>query len=962
MVKGKAKATTVNLAIPLVLANLEQFRKVKLKERASLCSGLKCSGFGVHGNGVYNKNGGLIGHVNSQVNRVFSINCTKIIKDQRNNQKFCCNCNSIRYYIQQDAEEYKPIVEDKKPTYDLLVQIEKCIESGKISENSACYKFLLGIFEAISKASAPNGLRYNKFVSAIFLVIFRIGKPKLIHFLHGAGWGSDKFVLNGIFPCPSVSTLETWSSKEKIKEGFSSIVFDAIISQFKNVCKDDTLYIGMTTDEMQINKGLVLDRKGNILGFPNYKSPEMFEERDSIVFIQPENEIDIVEQNIVNLEVQPIEEEGFNIEEDDKYYYNFIRVNTPKEKNVPADKIVVFFLVLHNGKGKKVRKFCAYFPILSRGHNAQVNGALFLQGILALSKTLKKYPSIRFSTVTMDGDSSHRKMFTGSKNAIFPVNLDTGSFWCPFIHQQCYYFQDPEHIIKRIRNNIFKSRDPNMFLLNKGQVISWQLLLILVMNDEQKPMRNTLLRTEDVILNDKTKMKTTYANNITKSNVRQQLQETFGSDANTFCELLEAMNDFLFVFRHWMPLGLDKESRITKIEKVKQFFYNWKHESQTDIKKNLGINHKTKLNPGLFNDILITITSFLSFYQEAKGNNITIIPRTISQNPVENIFCLIRQFSGGIRNPSIREVVGAISGIVHTERIGIISKSTSYEVDSDSQWFNNLDSSVFEERNKFLSTLEINKNKKIYFEPNQLMTKEDYLTPIKRISASIMKKKRFEMKRGSSILEHIIFWMISVLKPNIIQQDLLSQLQQEAKTLFNNKFNEELCISNKYHKTILFDKVLQHMSKICVVEYMYNKRLGISPGNAPFRDSVNSKITNSVQPNIINLKSCTPENFVKATQVKSIRKEEKVFISPQVPSQEPLHLNSTPKMSKTPSIPKNSKTPTINTPAMGSFSKQFPPHAKPIPISFSPLPKPVVSSSIFDAAPFSCNIFFFYTI
>ena len=101
-------------------------------------------------------------------------------------------------------------------------------------------------------------------------------------------------------------------------------------------------------------------------------------------------------------------------------------------------------------------------------------------------------------------------MFTGSKNAIFPVNLDTGSFWCPFIHQQCYYFQDPEHIIKRIRNNIFKSRDPNMFLLNKGQVISWQLLLILVMNDEQKPMRNTLLRTEDVILNDKTKMKTTY--------------------------------------------------------------------------------------------------------------------------------------------------------------------------------------------------------------------------------------------------------------------------------------------------------------------------------------------------------------------------------------------------------------------------------------------------------------------
>jgi hypothetical protein len=135
-------------------------------------------------------------------------------------------------------------------------------------------------------------------------------------------------------------------------------------------------------------------------------------------------------------------------------------------------------LNLHNSNGKRFRKFVAYFPIFHAGHTAKANLTLLLQGMLAMKKAMvivesAKLVRVRFCSVVMDGDSSHRPMFTNLKS---PLKLVDGQsyFECPFIRQKTFYLQDPEHLIKRFRNGLYKSlQDPTAVWFLHGGFISW---------------------------------------------------------------------------------------------------------------------------------------------------------------------------------------------------------------------------------------------------------------------------------------------------------------------------------------------------------------------------------------------------------------------------------------------------------------------------------------------------------
>lgn len=806
-----------------------------------------------------------IAAVNSKYNRIFSFDCEIAFKYNKK-LYYCKSCKGLEYHL----NELKKVEEDNEEPKEkpkLITVLEECMKNNKLAEDSACYKFLTGVFEAIASAKKPCGFRYDPFVTYIFVILFQIGKQKLFRFLRGSGWNKD-CCFTGIFPVPTVASIQNWKRNSDVKPGFSCFTFDNIISQFEDVCKDGKLYIGMTLDEMHINKGLVLDRSGKIIGFPQYKSKEMVDNLESIFFVHPDDKE--IQRLLLNdntmLDIDEyITPSTYSNNNNDIEYIDYMKKNLGKNnENIPADEIVVFFLVLHNGKGKKLRKFCGYFPITKLGHTGAVNGALILQAFLCLSRTINKKLNIRFCSITLDGDSSHRTLF--KKDGIFKVDESKGSFYCPFIQQQCYYFQDPEHLVKRIRNNLYGSIDTGDFLLLNGKVVSWQMLILLVQEDQGKPMRNILLSQSDLILTPKTKMTTSKVTKVLRPNVREGLQRKFGDDSESLVEVLKIMDDFLFVFRHWMPFNLDNDSRIDTIKHVQEFFRKWREEEQTQLKSNLSIGHKTKLLPGIYKDIDITITSLINLYEEAKSYKITIIPRTISQNPVENIFCLIRQFCGGIHNPSIREVIGALTGIVATKNLTINSKSSSYQV-NNTDWFGDADLETYSKRNSILDKIP-SKNKKIFLSENTNLKIEDFKPALDRIASSVLHKKKFEMKvqQSDPILQRIIFWMLSVLKPNIIQEDLPGVLCYKAKEKFGSMFLENLENSGKYVKNVLLDKVLNHLSTITIYEYLSNCKLGLTRGNSPFRDKLN---TGPCRPEIIdNIQSFTPEAVVSYIQEK----------------------------------------------------------------------------------------------
>jgi len=687
------------------------FGDLTSKAKYILCTGLKYNNVGIfEDNCVYNSAGGVVGYLDGTYQRVFSINCKRIISKPKSNVTFCESCNTVKRYVSNKnhknfTPKYYREEKEENETPDKLVEcIQQCLNEKKILNSSACYNFLLGMFEAIAGSKSPNGFRYNKYVSSVFVVLLQLGKQKLFRFFTGEGWklSDNTYTFYGILPFPSISTVEKWKSANTVQPGFSSVILQSIINQFEDVCKDEILYVGMAMDEMEINKGLVIDGSGKIVGFPSYGSDDMLVENDYVLFLDEDNIEMILNESGNNENIQ--NNYAVKIREEDKMYFNYMKKKTPNNKNSAADSISCFFLILHNGKGKGIKKFCCYYPTTKRGHNTDVNGALFLQGFLALSTVIKD-KKIRFCTLTLDGDTTHRKLF--SAEGLFPIDKATGSFRCPFINQNCYYFQDAEHVMKRVRNNILPSLEPENFLLLNEKVISWQMLVLLVENDQENLFRNVILSKSDVFLTDSTKMKTTHVSRILKPSVLQGLERTFGDDAESLITLLKNMDDFLFVFRHWMPLGIeDSDGRIEKIKNVQSFFRSWREEKQSKLRQDLGIakQKKTKLHHGIFNDINISITSLLSLFEEAKSNQITIIPRTISQNPLENIFCLIRQFCGCIRNPSIREVVGAITGIVHTKNFKINSKSSSYEVDNQVDWFSSEDKNSFEKRSQ-LATL-----------------------------------------------------------------------------------------------------------------------------------------------------------------------------------------------------------------------------------------------------------------
>ena len=273
--------------------------------------------------------------------------------------------------------------------------------------------------------------------------------------------------------------------------------------------------------------------------------------------------------------------------------------------------------------------------------------------------------------------------------------------------------------------------------------------MLLYIFHKQQHARNTFLSLEDLILTAKSKMKMSHATNITKKRVREELKLVFGDAAESMIKILEFGHNFIKLFRSKTRL---KREHISHIDEMAELIRSWKNENQTQKRKEHNLNFRSKLVYGLNDDFLSTFEAMTRIFYESLMSGISIIPNSISQNPVENLFSLIRSFCGSISNPTLQQCETALRVIIFLQDVSPSSCSLSYQKDTIT--FNESDTEYFEKR--------LNKLKDKHKDLPVLLSLvhielESILDVITRIVKAVQRKKKYSVKDESKVLQDIVF-------------------------------------------------------------------------------------------------------------------------------------------------------------------------------------------------------------
>uniref|UniRef100_A0A6U0L6E0 Uncharacterized protein n=1 Tax=Percolomonas cosmopolitus TaxID=63605 RepID=A0A6U0L6E0_9EUKA len=395
--------------------------------------------------------------------------------------------------------------------------------------------------------------------------------------------------------------------------------------------------------------------------------------------------------------------------------------------------------------------------------------------------------------MVMDADTSHCPIFSEGGY----LALVEGKFTAPFLQQLVFYFQDPEHLAKRMRNALYKSQDdPSKVLFLKGQILGWLFLIILFLEDLQVPVRAHLLRGEDVYLSSKSKMKTTHASNVFRPLIAMALVDRFGSGTTAFAQLIMVMHRFLSIFRSPIPLGFnsEKDRRVKDLLTITSFFTQWKAEKHAELKQKLGISDdkiSQKPHHGILRDLMQNCGGLHQLWEEAREEGVHIIPRSISQNPVENLFALLRAFSRGNDNPTVSQCRSALSTIVHSKSSKAQSKSMAYE--STELHFDEQDISGIQMRHtKLVQEQKRNIAHELHRENHEWSSKS-FAGTMKRIAFAGRKKLSFTVK-NDDILIQLTRFVVSVCNAQNIRElgaDLPLNISMRTVERFRDEFIEQ---------------------------------------------------------------------------------------------------------------------------------------------------------------------------
>ena len=213
---------------------------------------------------------------------------------------------------------------------------------------------------------------------------------------------------------------------------------------------------------------------------------------------------------------------------------------------------------------------CSYF--LTNGINAQKLNRIFWQGVSILH-------GFQFTILLSicDGASENRAFITMNG-----INASKSQGTNRFSGTPIFFFSDPPHLMKKLRNNLFSSgfkekhnRFTRTLKLNNKYVL-WDHIYSVFEREKRRRLYSTPLRRAHVQLDNLSKMRVKLAVNTLSKEVAEEMREHENNITESTQEYICMCNDLWEVFNSRHPITSVQDPRIGTLDNVLGFFTNWK--------------------------------------------------------------------------------------------------------------------------------------------------------------------------------------------------------------------------------------------------------------------------------------------------------------------------------------------------------------------------------------------------
>ena len=226
-------------------------------------------------------------------------------------------------------------------------------------------------------------------------------------------------------------------------------------------------------------------------------------------------------------------------------------------------------------------------------------------------------------------------------------------------------------------------------------------------------------------------------------------------------------------------------------------------------------------------------------FEKSQKQNILIIPRTISQNPCENLFRVIRMSNGSISNPNLVMVTATLNSIIRNNQFKIgLSKSANYSAD-------------WQPLGIAKARVICHAANKIQPHPIELVRtpiSEEITAQASRIVNGVERRKKFTLIEGSQFLKQLVQWLFE----HINLKNLHPYLPYSLNSLLigrKREFEEQLeeCHTQWRDSSHLYLSVCKFLTTVCLREFLIINQLIPKRGAKSLRNAVSSHLAESPQ-------------------------------------------------------------------------------------------------------------------
>ncbi|KAL9978118.1 hypothetical protein ACROYT_G015603 [Oculina patagonica] len=213
-----------------------------------------------------------------------------------------------------------------------------------------------------------------------------------------------------------------------------------------------------------------------------------------------------------------------------------------------------------------------------------------LGGLFLMKSKLKKINRVFWLGVSMlhshnfevilaccDGASPNRSFVTMNT-----TNETHSKGFNPFSGYPIFFFSDPPHLIKKLRNNLYKSgfKEQNKrftrTMRRNGKYILWDHIVAVFNGEKKRCLFATDLRNSHINLDNLSKMRVKLAVQTLSSKVADEMSKFENNDTLSTQEYIVQCEKFWKVFNDQTPIRVETDVRIHMLEEVLAYFVEWK--------------------------------------------------------------------------------------------------------------------------------------------------------------------------------------------------------------------------------------------------------------------------------------------------------------------------------------------------------------------------------------------------